>query len=279
MSTQTFACPACGNRKSLADAQPGEKVHCTCGMSYPASPVFEVHDVGQKTGGLRWALIVGISIVIGSGVSAGWLMTRPKPPMPFGGAVAKNPVTPDVGAKTTNDATDATEQPDGNPASDTQPPKSQPDKLPTPEPKPAPTPPPPPLPPPVASLAAVTLWDAFDLDPQAAEARFRGKVVEITARGKLAEDSLGRSYFGAVVVQKGGRKPPRLSPEEQQWETDGYPPSVRCYVNPDQAAEIEKAPADQGIILRGICTGRKDIDGVYRGYIVELNDCIIVAPK
>jgi hypothetical protein len=248
-------------------------------MSYPASPVFEVHDVGEKPSGLRWALIVGVSVVIGSGVSAGWLMTRPKPPLPVPVEVAKNPVAPDLGPRTTSDGTDATEPPDANPSSDGHSPKVLPDKTPTPpEKNPMPPPPPPPPPPPVASLEAVTLWDAFDLDPPAAEARFRGKVVEVTARGKLTEDTLGRAYFGAVVVQRGGRKPPRLSPEEQQWETDGYPPSVRCYVTPDQATLIEKLPADQNVVLRGVCAGRKDIDGVYRGYIVELNDCV-VAPK
>jgi hypothetical protein len=276
MSTQTFACPACGSRKTLADALPGEKVHCTCGMSYPASPVFEVHDAGQKAAGLRWVLIIGISVVIGSGVSAGWLMTRPKPPMPVAAELAQNPVTPDDQPRPSNGSADATEPTDGKPSSDTPPPKSLPDKLPTPPDK-NPTPPPPP--PPVASLSAVTLWDAFDLDPQAAEARFQGKSVELMAFGKVGEDSLGRQFFGAVVVQRGRRRPPRLSPEEQQWEADGYPSSVRCYVAPDQIAALEKLSTDQNVLIRGICAGRKDFDGVYRGYIVELNDCVIVTPQ
>ena len=88
MSIQTFACPACGSRKALADAQPGEKIHCTCGMSYPASPVFAFVESKQKSPGVRWAALVFVSVVVGTGLSAFWLMARPKPPQTTGSDLA-----------------------------------------------------------------------------------------------------------------------------------------------------------------------------------------------
>src|SRR5947208_190955 len=123
MTTQTFACPACGSKKTLDDPRPGEKLHCTCGMSYPASPVFAV-----------------------------------------------------------------------------------------------------------------------------AAAKYAGKVVEVRAHGRVAKDSLGRPYFGAEVVKpREGRPSARLSPEERRWEVEGYPPSVRCYLTPEQAAALEEVPAGREV--------------------------------
>jgi hypothetical protein len=273
MSLQTYACPTCGSRKTLADAQPGEKVHCTCGMSYPASPVFEVHDTKEAPPGLRWSLIVAVSVLAGGVVSAGWLMTRPKP-QPTGEDLAKS-MTSQIDQTPTSHPTPEPPEPDPTPET---PPAAVPAEKNPPPPETKVTPPAPPSPP-VASLSAVTIWDAFDLDRAAADERFTGKRVEIIARGKMMEDTLGRSYFGAVVVQRGGRKPARLSPEVQQWENEGYPASVRCYPAADQAAAFEQLPTDGEVVLRGTCAGRKDLDAVYRGYVVDLTDCTVVGAK
>jgi hypothetical protein len=140
----------------------------------------------------------------------------------------------------------------------------------------------PPSPPstPVAaeSLSAVTLWDAFDLDPNAAT-RYTGKVLEVTGRGKMTKDQFGRTYFGVEVVKPRGKTSARMTAEERRWEKDGYPANVRCYLSSKQAAAVEDVPGDRDVVLRGTCTGRKDRQDVYRGYIVELDDCTLIAPR
>ncbi len=280
MALQTFACPACGSRKTLADAQAGEKIHCTCGMSYPASPVFAVTDgtADKKASGPGRTLVIAVAALAACGGVAVWMMNRPAGPPPDQGnaptAIAAKPA--DLPTETVN------EHPTPAPADSSsvlptpphQPPDQPPDK-----PKPAnPTPPvKPPLANPVASVAADTLWDAFNLGPAVAN-RYAGKVVEVKAHGRLARDTIDRPYFGAVIVTPHGRTAPGMSAEQRQWEKDGYPPSVRCYLSPEQAATLEKE-GDQDVLLRGICTGRKDRDDVYLGYIVEMDNCVVVAPK
>jgi type IV secretory pathway VirB10-like protein len=274
MATQTFACPACGSHKTLDDPQPGEKLHCTCGMSFPASPVFAVAAVarGNRLTGTGWAVGVAGALLIGTAAAAGWLMTRPqaRTPDPTDGPVAVGPTQP---APRTQPLPDQPSTAAVDPSAPTTPP-DQPPPIPPPTASPS-TPPSTP----VESVSAVTLWDAFDLDQPAAEARYTGKVLEVTARGKLGKDSIGKTYFGAVVVQPRGKVSARLSQGEQRWEKEGYPPSVRCYLSPDQAALLEKVSADRDVTLRGTCTGRKNRQDVYRGYIVELENCTVVVPR
>jgi hypothetical protein len=270
MSTQTFACPACGSRKTLGDASPGEKIHCTCGMSFPASPVFAVAEAGEaKTSGPGLAVAVAVALLIGCGGSAIWIMTRPKPAQSPLGPVAANP-QPVVPQPNVPD-----EQPNPAPSPDPEPVKPAPVTPDKPAPDKAPPPPPPPAPP-VASIAAVTLFDAYDLDPAAANARFGGKVVEVTGRGRVFHNSIGRAYFGAIIMSPGAKIKGRMTDQVKQWEKEGYPPSVRCYLTDEQAAALENVPPDQNVVLRGTCIGRKDIDGVYHGYIVELDNCTVV---
>jgi hypothetical protein len=290
-----FACPACGSRKMLSDFSPGEKIHCTCGMSYPASPVFAVAETEQKKGGGGGRGLIAVAAVLaGVGALAAWLMThRSRPTESPSGPVAviqpshdstppEHPTTvPEVGPHG-----DTTPTPDKSsnpplipdvPADPTPVPPSPPPVTPAPPTiKPAPPSPPPT---PVASLAAVTLWDAFDLDSAEAATRYAGKVVEVTGHGKVQTDSLDRPYFGIIVVKPRGRVTARMSPQMRQWEKEGYPPSVRCYLTPEQATALENVSPDQDVTIHGICTGRKDREEVYRGYIVELSDCTIMAPK
>jgi hypothetical protein len=267
MSTQTFACPACGSRKTLDNPQPAEKIHCTCGMSYPASPVFAVPDtVGEKTSGPGLAVAVVVALLIGCGGSAIWIMMRPAPhtSLPLGPvAVNSAPTEPPPGV------------PDEK-AKPVQPHDKSPTNVPPATPQDPIPPKPPTPPPPAASVSAVTLWDAFDLDPASAGDRFTGKLVEVMARGRLGRDTIDRPFFGAEVVKPRGRTKGRMTDQEKQWERDGYPPNVRCYLSAEQAAALANAPADKDVVLRGICTGRKERDDVYRGYIVELDNCTVV---
>ncbi len=290
MSTQTFACPACGSRKAIDDPRPGEKLHCTCGMSFPASPVFAVADAGgQKMSGTGWAFLGSVALLIGCAGAAAWLMTRttagPPPDRTEGHATApavtavesKPTPAPDRSATTEQSTQASAPAPAPAPERPAAPPRENPP--PTPQPAP-PQPPPPPPPTPAETLSAVRLWDTFDLDPAAAAARFNGKVVEVTGRGKVGKNSLGRPYFGIEVVSpRPGRPTSRMTPAERRWEKEGYPPSVRCYFAPEQAAALEKLSPGQEVVIRGTCTGRKNMEDVYRGYIVELDDCTVVTPK
>jgi hypothetical protein len=294
MSIQTFACPACGSRKAIDDPRPGEKIHCTCGMSFPASPVFAVADAGgKKMSGTGWAFAASVALLIGCAGAAAWLMTRTTAgqPDPSGRqvAVAANP-GPDSGRASTpveprpDPAPEqpTTTRPDPDPPAPT-PTPANPPTPPTPENppvKPAPAPQPPPPPAPAATLTAVKLWDAFDLDEEAAKARYVGKVLEVSGHGRVAKNSLGRPFFGMEVVSpRPGRPTARLTPAERRWEKEGYPPSVRCYLTPDQEAALEKLSPGQPVILRGTCVGRKNMEDVYRSYIVELDNCVLVTPK
>jgi hypothetical protein len=280
MSVQSFACPACGSRKTLADAHAGEKIHCTCGMSYPASPVFAVAEgEKEKYSGPGWAILVTIALFVGFGGVAIWRLIHPINRVSSIGPVAVNPAPVEP-------ADLPATQPTGPPPAPstegrTTPPPEKPTAEPPPEkPSPPPPPPPPPLAPtPVASLTAVKLWDAFDLDPADAAVKYTDKVVEVTARGRIARDSLDRPYFGVEAVKPTGRKTPRMTAQERLWEKEGYPPSVRCYLAPDAVAVLENLPPDRDVVLCGVCTGRKNVENVYRGYVVELTDCTAVAPK
>jgi hypothetical protein len=274
MSTQMFACPACGSRKALPDFQPGEKIHCSCGMSYPASPVFTVAEAPAKKGGRGWMLVVAFVAMAGVIGSSAWQVAhKNRPPNSTVEPVAVNSQSHEVPQPPQTGDTTPADPP--NPEVNTNPPAPPPPQ----DTPPNPMPPPPPPPTPVASLAAVTLWDAFGLDPNDAAAHYTGKFVEVTARGKVASDSLDRPYFGAVVVKPSGRVTARMSPDVRQWEKEGYPPSVRCYLLPEQAAALEKVGPDQDVVIRGTCTGRKGRENVYLGYIVELTDCTVMAPK
>ena len=162
MATQTFACPACGSHKTLDDPRPGEKLHCTCGMSFPASPVFAVATParGNRLSGTGWAVGVGACLLVGTAAAAAWLMSRPQagPPessgqpsaVTQGSAPTSNPPSPPVAR--------GPDTPDTTPSPPDQPP-------PTPPSNPAPPPTPPSPLPAAMTVSAVTLWDAFDLDP------------------------------------------------------------------------------------------------------------------
>ena len=271
MSQQSFACPACGTRKTLTDFHPGEKLHCTCGMSFPASPVFAVADGEVITGGPSALLVVSAGLLIGCGIVAVWQWTHPRRHSPDrhseAVAIAPTPVYRQPDASSSGDVTPSPTDPSPAPPTPAERPPVKPK-----------VPPPPPLVP-VATVSADTLWDAFDLDPVAAASKYVDKMVEVKARGRIARDSIDRPYFGAVVVKSRGRTTPRMSAEEKQWEKVGYPPSVRCYLSEEDAANLEKTPGDQEVEFRGICTGRKNRSDAYRGYIVELSHCTIVTPK
>jgi hypothetical protein len=275
MATQTFACPACGSHKIIDDPKPGEKMHCTCGMSFPASPVFAVANAGSRgrLSGTGWAVGIAAALLIGTAGAAGWLMSRPQAGTPDAAThpeVAEGPAEVQPGP---------TPMPAPNPRPDPGTPDSKAPPAPNPAPpSPPPTPPAPPATPAI-TVSAVTLWDAFDLDPTAAAAQYAGKLLEVTGRGKLTRDTFGKWFFGAVVVKPRGKTSARLSPDERRWEAQGYPASVRFYLAPGQTAALEDVPADRDVVIRGTCTGRKDRQDVYRGYIVELENCTAVGPK
>jgi hypothetical protein len=296
MAAITIACPSCGAKTPLGEDQMGRKLQCPCGMAFSASPVFAVPNGSGKLSGLIGTLSgrqpkppqaaappapparrsgpLAVSVIL-LGASAGvaaWLMTRPSaaPPPP-----ADEPATAVAEAALPAPAASFTDEPQTPPA---QPAAKEPE-APKAEPPGAP-PMPPPAPPPAAvgpAVRAVKLWDAFDLDPGQARTLYAGHTVTVTARGRLLRDAEGRPYFGAELIKPGTKKG-RLTPREQRWEREGYPPNVLCYLAPDQAAALEGVPPEREVVLRGTCVGRRDEPNVYRGYVVVLEDCRVVAP-
>lgn len=294
MPSITIACPACGARRIVTESELGQRLHCGCGMMFSASPVFAVPEErgpsawfekfsAMSKAGKAWlaGLVFG---AIAFGVAGGfaiWWLNQPTHKTEANDSVGEfansgtpAPVTPAATAPSPSPAVEVPKPPPTPPVA-TVPAEPVPEPVkPVPTTPPTPTPPPPPTP--VATLSAVTLWDAFDLNPEDAANRYVGKVVEVTARGKLGVDTLGKEYFGAEVVKPMARPGRRLTPDEQRWEKEGYPPNVRCYLAPGQSAALESLPPGRPIVFRGTVVGRKDQQNVYRGYTVELQDCMIV---
>jgi hypothetical protein len=128
-------------------------------------------------------------------------------------------------------------------------------------------------------LRASKLWDAFDLDRDQAREKYAGKLVELTASGRLLRDAEGRPYLGAQVVKPGTKPSSRLTPQEQQWEKAGYPPNVLCYLAPGQAESLEAMSPEESVTVRGVVVGRRDDAHVYMGYVVVLESCQVVKPS
>src|SRR5687768_16002473 len=93
-----IACPACGSKSKFGPETLGQKVQCTCGMSFTASPVFAVPESdrgGAWLSGLTEKLptptwktglaVAGFLVLLGASAGlATWLMNRPSaaPPDP-----------------------------------------------------------------------------------------------------------------------------------------------------------------------------------------------------
>src|SRR4051794_18549983 len=106
---------------------------------------------------------------------------------------------------------------------------------------------------------APKLWNEYDDNEVAADRKYLGKVVELQVGGKLAKDA--RGYFlGGEVVGRAllpASQAQRMSPRDQKWYNEGYPPNVLCHIHP-AALEPFESPAPGTICtVRGVCKGKR----------------------
>jgi len=297
--SMTIACPSCGTKRRLDANSMGLKIQCDCGISFSVSPVFAVPDrddsamtwfTGKSSRLTRWlasclqlpgrgggmtTVFAVFMLLAGSAALAAWLMS-------WGGAA-----TLDLRGKATDTAkagyaglspranNSGSSVPKPSTGKNSAPPPSTTDSSST-GPKPIPTPPPPPTP--IESLRASKLWDAFDIDGDAAAEKYVGQVVEITAPGKVERDAEGRLFFGAHIVTPGTKPVSKQTAQEKRWEKAGYPPNLRCYLAPGEAAALANADPKKDYVFRGVCTGRREDPHVYMGYIVILEKCQRIKP-
>jgi hypothetical protein len=300
--SMTIACPSCGTKRRLDANSMGLKIQCDCGISFSVSPVFAVPDRDESTmtwltgkssrltrwlasclqlpgsgGGMTTVFAVFI-LLAGSAALAAWLMS-------WGGAATLDPrgkATDPAKLGYTGLAPRASNSgssvPKPSTGQNSVPLPSSTEMDPTPpDPKPTPTPPPPP-PTPIESLRASKLWDAFDIDRDAAAEKYFGQVVEVTGSGKVHRDEEGHLYFGAQMVTPGTKPVSKQTAQEKRWEKSGYPPNLRCYLQPGEAAALADADPKKEYVFRGVCTGRREDPHVYMGYIVILERCQQIKP-
>lgn len=261
MSTLVLACPSCGKKRICGSAEVGEKVRCACGMIFSVSPVFAHTTPAWVTQLQRWVLswpvVIAAAVVLaGVGGLAAWLI-HPKPP----------------------EQKDEPRQIFAAPKPPDEVSKPAPEKKPEPPPPavvvPPPEPPPPPKPelPPAIKVRPDRLFDAFE-NADAGMAKFGDKLMELTGPAKLGRDADGRAFLGFSVVSPRNLTPEQLAklkPRERGWETNGYPPNIRCYLDPAQASAIEALQLDGAITIRGKVRERKDDPNVYMGYVVVVD--------
>lgn len=285
MASLTIACPSCGTTQKLPPESIGQKVQCFCGMHYSASPIFAVNSERNWLRARGKQLLTAVALIGGCAGVAAWFATRPNAAESPDGPVAAAPAEP-------KDKAPAVDAPfDDPPLEAKTEPKSEPKAVapttPLPPAKvaidPKPTPPPAvaKLPPPAAKpkpIKVETLFDAFDLDAAKAKAQYVNQPLSLVVRGKVAHDAEGKAYFGGVVGKPSGMSAAdlaKLTPRERNWETNGYPPSVLCYLAADQTAAFEGLPAERDVTLTGVCRGRRDDAGAFMGFVVVLRDCIV----
>jgi predicted Zn finger-like uncharacterized protein len=245
-------CPACSASVNVEDESVGRAVRCTCGMTFVATP-----SITRPTSTLA------------NGKGRAGPSDERKPLLPMAGVVALGVLVVSL-AGVAAAVYYVREFSSAGTAKATAPTNTGPKR-----------PPPSSLGPPVASLRGDVLWDSFGVDEAAAKAKYVGKTVEVTVRGRPSRDRDGKPFFGGVVVQPSPHTPAqlsRLSAQERQWEEGGYPPNLICYFPPERKGEFEKVPPDQDCVVRGVCAGRQRANNVYMSYVVVLERCELVNP-
>ena len=75
------------------------------------------------------------------------------------------------------------------------------------------------------------LFEAYGINPVAADAKYKGKIVEVFGYGHVGRSTDGRNHFGYIIafpVPGTRAQIASLSPREQKWFRDGaYPPNIR----------------------------------------------------
>ena len=138
------------------------------------------------------------------------------------------------------------------------------------------SPPPPPtpkleLPPPALKVRPDRLFDAFE-NAESGKTKYGDKSIELTGPAKLGHDARAGRFSVSRVVSPRNLSPEQLAklkPRKREWETNGYPPNIRVYLDPARASAIEALQLDGAITIRGNVprTARRSerVHGLFRG--------------
>lgn len=104
-----------------------------------------------------------------------------------------------------------------------------------------------------------TLWQDYGDNAAAADVKYKGKEIEMTARGKVDTDSSGKYHLSCMGMDPDRRRA-----------------GVICLISPKDTDKLSKAKPNAAFKIRGICKGKKADPGAYNGYIVTVDDCHII---
>jgi hypothetical protein len=125
-------------------------------------------------------------------------------------------------------------------------------------------------------LTAAGLWSEYGGNVLVADGKLKGKWLKVTGdvTGIRPEGTGHVLGFETVLVAP---LPPAevaaLPERERRWFLEGYPPGVRCHIDPTFDVEFAAAKPRKKFAVLGRCEGRKEDPEVYRGYVVRLLDC------
>jgi hypothetical protein len=128
----------------------------------------------------------------------------------------------------------------------------------------------------VASVNAPSLWMEYLDNAIAADAKYRGKCVQITGNVReVRKDAKGQYYLGFSCVSPGGATRAslaRMDEKQRRWFNEGYPPNVVCYITPGHEGAFATVKQDHRIVVVGRPADTRQED-VYMGTVLVVEDC------
>lgn len=130
---------------------------------------------------------------------------------------------------------------------------------------------------PIATIYCSTLFQEYDANPIAADAKYKGKYIQVEFSHdiKIFQDSEGRNCIGSPAVASVGVSEfqfAMMSPQERQWHVQGYPPNVVCVLADDATQEAATLTPEHKVGIVGKVVGRKPAIA-WKGFAVQLTDC------
>ena len=248
----TVLCPKCG-RKIKAPNLPGKLVSCAgCGASVripapePDDDVDQPEEAGQADRRLPLvpiaAGLLGI-VLFGSGLALGIAIERNRDK-----GQASAPAAAPAGA------------PAAAPAAEKAPPGQAMA--------------------PVATFAAPGLFEEYEKNALAADAKYKDRPVEVAGIvGKVEADAQRRYFVGFVIIEYPGvsqARYNRMTPQEKKWYNEGYPPNVIGYISPQVQADFAQLKKGDSVRIVGRCKGRQHVGpSVWKDFVVILDDCVL----
>jgi hypothetical protein len=133
---------------------------------------------------------------------------------------------------------------------------------------------------PMASFAAPDFFLAYEKNELGTDVQYKDKAIQIHGEvTNLQTDSSGRYYVGFKCIELTASSQAalnRMSPQERKWVREGAPPNVLGYISSDAIQNFSKVEPGAGIRIIGRCKGRKPDPNVWKGYVVILEECLLV---